>query len=898
MNVTAPYNTSNIVGPCPKAADVLFVVDKTYNMNYNYFQSYLIGVLDTIVEGLFIDEGRTRVAVITFSDAPTIEFYFGNFSKTLDVLNAINKISYGGYEADLAGALELARTQIFVAANGARVSPTVTWVTVIITDNPSENQTSTVLEAEMLRNAGVGIITVGVGTYLDLYELAAVATYPAANNSFWVSSSRNLPSLAPNIVSIICSVVGTCSIASGSPACNGCVEELLNHIQCTCSAGQTGPYCAGTCMNGADVVFAMVTSLGWQFTEAMEKFMAEIIESLDLSSSPTDTSGSRVGLVTYDNTATVQFQLNSYLGNDAGLLQATVVDSTVGGQNLAAAINVATNQMFTVANGARPNVPNYLIILMDGQSTNETATWEAAIAARAAGIYIAVVSISPVFDTVELSGIASYPIDYNIFTGYNTSALNSQWAAQISNDICGNTNYCANGPCLNGANCSNILGGYNCAPCPLAFTGYNCERDCSGVIDIVFVLNAGGATHLERWNYVLTFVIGVVLSLDVDPTRTRVGVIYYGSSAYVGLYLNQFTDRQDVIQAVQQLPYLGGQTNTAAALTLLSTMYSTQNGGRVNVPHYAILVTNQDSTVDQNMTIQAAVTARNDGIFIFTIGVEQAITTSLELQSISSFPRNFSMLWVSSFANLPSQSLPVIADLCQNVNYCSPNPCLNGGTCQNAIGQFICTCPTGYSGATCNRYCNAILDVVFIIDNSGSVEAMYLTAVAFARQVSLGLDVNNGLVRIGAVAFSTNLVGQFYLNSNIDITDVFNSFDFYDAFSTTNTQEALLDALNSQFSTANGNRPNVPDVAIIITDGYSNVDQTNTIPAANLLKAQGVTNYVVAEGPSPNLPEIDGLASGLSFILNLPIGQNSTTADDLLNLLCQSHLCQSATGMC
>lgn len=39
---------------------------------------------------------------------------------------------------------------------------------------------------------------------------------------------------------------------------------------------------------------------------------------------------------------------------------------------------------------------------------------------------------------------------------------------------------------------------------------------------------------------------------------------------------------------------------------------------------------------------------------------------------------------------------------CVPVNDCDPNPCQNGGTCNDTgIAAFSCTCPTGFSGATC-----------------------------------------------------------------------------------------------------------------------------------------------------------------------------------------------------
>ena len=38
---------------------------------------------------------------------------------------------------------------------------------------------------------------------------------------------------------------------------------------------------------------------------------------------------------------------------------------------------------------------------------------------------------------------------------------------------------------------------------------------------------------------------------------------------------------------------------------------------------------------------------------------------------------------------------------CDNTNYCSPTPCLNGGTCTNTTSTYTCTCVGGWGGSNC-----------------------------------------------------------------------------------------------------------------------------------------------------------------------------------------------------
>ena len=36
-----------------------------------------------------------------------------------------------------------------------------------------------------------------------------------------------------------------------------------------------------------------------------------------------------------------------------------------------------------------------------------------------------------------------------------------------------------------------------------------------------------------------------------------------------------------------------------------------------------------------------------------------------------------------------------------DTNECDSTPCQNGGTCADQFNKFNCTCPAGYTGATC-----------------------------------------------------------------------------------------------------------------------------------------------------------------------------------------------------
>ncbi len=45
-----------------------------------------------------------------------------------------------------------------------------------------------------------------------------------------------------------------------------------------------------------------------------------------------------------------------------------------------------------------------------------------------------------------------------------------------------------------------------------------------------------------------------------------------------------------------------------------------------------------------------------------------------------------------------------------NVDDCASSPCLNGGSCRDEVGTFVCSCPSGWTGERCEEdvgYCDS-----------------------------------------------------------------------------------------------------------------------------------------------------------------------------------------------
>lgn len=90
----------------------------------------------------------------------------------------------------------------------------------------------------------------------------------------------------------------------------------------------------------------------------------------------------------------------------------------------------------------------------------------------------------------------------------------------------------------------------------------------------MIVLDSSGSINEVRFANVKRMVINVVQQLDVRLDRTRVGLVYwsdYATLQFTKLDYNQV--KQDVIQAISLVPFVGNRTHTSDALRMLREVW-------------------------------------------------------------------------------------------------------------------------------------------------------------------------------------------------------------------------------------------------------------------------------------------------------------------------------------
>ena len=158
-----------------------------------------------------------------------------------------------------------------------------------------------------------------------------------------------------------------------------------------------------------------------------------------------------------------------------------------------------------------------------------------------------------------------------------------------------------------------------------------------------------------------------------------------------------------------------------------------------------------------------------------------------------------------------------------------------------------------------------------------------------ARQLVYGIDIQSDSVHIAAVAYNTDIVDQFYLNTYSEKESVINALNFYRRGGKTNTQKALRFVRTDLFTSENGDRSGVRDIVIVISDGYSNVNYQNTVREADRIKSNDMHVYTVAIGDSPHFSEMNAISSDpdSEYAYYVPsLSDVKAVASDILDNLC------------
>lgn len=180
--------------------------------------------------------------------------------------------------------------------------------------------------------------------------------------------------------------------------------------------------------------------------------------------------------------------------------------------------------------------------------------------------------------------------------------------------------------------------------------GSRFQCDTAAATDIVLLVDGSWSIGRNNFKFVREFLSALVSPFNIARDKIRIGLSQYSSDPRTEWNLNTYVTRDEVLEAVRNLRYKGGNTFTGLALShVLEQNLKPEAGSRADAVKLVILLTDGKSQDDVNLSAQ---TLKNMGIELFAIGVKNA--DEAELRQVASEPLELTVYNVLDFPLLSS----------------------------------------------------------------------------------------------------------------------------------------------------------------------------------------------------------------------------------------------------
>ncbi|TEA23988.1 hypothetical protein DBR06_SOUSAS21910072, partial [Sousa chinensis] len=175
--------------------------------------------------------------------------------------------------------------------------------------------------------------------------------------------------------------------------------------------------------------------------------------------------------------------------------------------------------------------------------------------------------------------------------------------------------------------------------------------------DIVFLLDGSSSIGRSNFREVRGFLEGLVLPFSgaAGAQGVRFAAVQYSDDPRTEFGLDALGSGGDVIRAIREISYKGGNTRTGAAILHVADRVFLPQLARPGVPKVCILITDGKS---QDLVDTAAQRLKGQGVKLFAVGIKNADPE--ELKRIASQPTSDFFFFVNDF-NILRTLLPLVS---------------------------------------------------------------------------------------------------------------------------------------------------------------------------------------------------------------------------------------------
>ncbi|XP_037550721.1 cochlin [Nematolebias whitei] len=345
------------------------------------------------------------------------------------------------------------------------------------------------------------------------------------------------------------------------------------------------------------------------------------------------------------------------------------------------------------------------------------------------------------------------------------------------------------------------------------------NKDCQ--TDIALVIDSSNNIGQRRFNLQKRFVAKLATMLRVGPTGPHVGLIQASDSPRTEFLLTNYTQPKELVFAIQELAYLGGDTNIGKAILHTAENFFTQSRG-ARRGHPRVMVVLIDGWPSDDVE-PAALLARESGINVFMVSVAKPAADELGMVRDKDFLKK-AVCKDNGFFNY---SIPSWFTTTKHVR---------------PLTQRLCS----LDALLCSKTCYNSVNIGFLIDGSSSVGWQNFQLVLdFLAGIAQSFDISDVGAHIGAVQFTYEQrleFGLFDHSSKEDAVGALRRISYMSGG--TATGSAISYATQNLFR----QRELGHNFLIVVTDGQSYDDVRSPAMAA---QSQGVTIFSVGVAWAP-----------------------------------------------
>ncbi|XP_061780547.2 uncharacterized protein [Nerophis lumbriciformis] len=191
-------------------------------------------------------------------------------------------------------------------------------------------------------------------------------------------------------------------------------------------------------------------------------------------------------------------------------------------------------------------------------------------------------------------------------------------------------------------------------------------------MELVFVIDSSESVGPDNFEIIKDFVAALVDRVTVGRNATRIGLVLYSLEVKLVFNLARYVNKQDIKQAVRNIPYMGEGTYTGTAIRKATqeAFYSS----RLGVGKVAIVITDGQADKREPVKVDIAVReAHAANIEMFALGIVNTSDPTQaeflrELNLIASDPDAEHMFLIDDFNTLPALESKLVSRFCEDEN--------------------------------------------------------------------------------------------------------------------------------------------------------------------------------------------------------------------------------------